>query len=142
MSRLTHRIAAFCERHPTLYKSILMAENAIKRPLLKCQSCGQCVASYTAFTCPMRCPKQMRNGPCGGVRPNGHCEVYPDRVCVWWLIYERSRKLGWEKKLLKYHKPVDRRLQNTSAWIILMAGRIEGMSFRKDLKGHRKPHKP
>jgi len=133
MSSLTKKFAAFCERHPTLYKCVLLIENAVKKPALNCQSCGQCVLSYNAFTCCMRCPKQLRNGPCGGTRENGHCEVYPERVCIWWLINERSKKLGRQKKLMKYHVPVDRRFEKTSAWINAMSGKIEGMSWSKDL---------
>jgi hypothetical protein len=72
----------------------------------------------------MRCPKQIRNGPCGGTRPDGHCEVYPERHCMWWLIYERSKKLGRAEKLRKYHIPVDRRLEGTSAWLNMFAGKI------------------
>lgn len=128
------RFAEFCERHPTLYKSVLLAENMVKKPVLRCQSCGQCVLSYNAFTCCMRCPKQLRNGPCGGTREDGHCEVYPDRPCIWWLINERSKKLGRQAKLMKYHKPVDRRLAQTSAWLNALAGRIEGISWSKDLE--------
>lgn len=134
MSAFTKRFAAFVERHPTLYKLVLLLENAVKKPALNCQSCGQCVLSYNAFTCPMRCPKQLRNGPCGGTRENGRCEVYPEKDCIWFLINERATKLGREKKLLKFHKPVDRRLQGTSAWINMWAGRIEGMSWSKDLE--------
>ncbi|HEX2949089.1 MAG TPA: methylenetetrahydrofolate reductase C-terminal domain-containing protein [Armatimonadota bacterium] len=132
MSRLTERIAEFCEKHTMLYTCLLLAENAVKKPVFRCQSCGQCVLSYNAFTCCMRCPKQIRNGPCGGTRANGHCEVYPERYCMWWLINERAKKLNRQQKLRKYHKPVDRRLQNTSAWLNMMAGRIEGWSFGKD----------
>lgn len=143
MSRLSKRFALFVERHRTLYKCFLIVENLIKKPTLRCQSCGQCVLSYNAYTCCMRCPKQMRNGPCGGTRPDGTCEVYPDRPCVWHLIYTRSVKLGREKKLLKYHTPVDRRLERTSAILNAMAGRTEGMSFRKDLApGEDKPRGP
>ena len=133
MKKLARRFAAFCEKHPTLYKTVLILENLVKKPVLHCQSCGQCVLSYNAFTCCMRCPKQLRNGPCGGTRENGHCEVYPERECIWWLINERAKKLGRQGKLLKYHKPVDRRLQDTSAWINAMAGRIEGISWSRDL---------
>lgn len=133
MSRLTEGLARFVESHRTLYKAFLLIENAIKKPVLGCKSCGQCVLSYNAFTCCMRCPKQLRNGPCGGTRPDGTCEVDPTQPCIWHLIYTRSVKLGREKKLLKYHVPVDHRLERTSALVNWMAGRIEGMSLRADL---------
>lgn len=133
MSKLTERMATFCERHPFIYRCILLGENCVKKPVFRCQSCGQCVLSYNAFTCCMRCPKQVRNGPCGGTRENGHCEVYPDRPCIWWLINERAKKLGRQQKLRKYHIPVDRRFHDTSAWLNMMAGKIEGWSFGKDV---------
>lgn len=132
MSRFTEKLAEFCERHPTLYKCILIGENAVKKPVFKCQDCGQCVLSYNAFTCPMRCPKQIRNGPCGGTRPDGKCEVYPDRHCIWWLINERAKRLGRQAKLRKYHVPVDRRLEHTSAWINMFAGKILPLDLGKE----------
>ena len=52
-------------------------EDAAKALIFGCQRCGQCVLHSTGMTCPMNCPKNLRNGPCGGVRPNGHCEVKP-----------------------------------------------------------------
>lgn len=127
------KVAAFIERHPVLYKGVLLIEHTIKKPLLGCRGCGQCVLSYNGLTCCMRCPKQLRNGPCGGTRENGHCEVYPERMCIWFLIHERSVKLGRQEKLMKYHKPVDRRNQDQSAWVNMWAGRIEGMSWNKDV---------
>lgn len=133
MSKLSEKFAAFCEKHPVLNKSAVVAENVVKKPVFGCQDCGQCVLSHDAFTCPMRCPKQIRNGPCGGTRANGHCEVYPDRKCIWWLIYERSKKMGREAKLKKYHIPVDRRLEHTSAWLNMFAGRIEPMDLGREL---------
>jgi hypothetical protein len=133
MSKITQKIARFVERHPSLYKACLLIENAVKKPVLGCKSCGQCVLSHNAFTCCMRCPKQLRNGPCGGTRADGTCEVDPDRPCIWHLIYTRSVKLGRQKKLLKYHAPVDRRLEGTSALLNSMAGRTEGMSLGNDL---------
>jgi hypothetical protein len=133
MSKLSEKIAAFTEKHPTLYKCSVMAENVVKKPVFRCQDCGQCVLSYNAYTCCMRCPKEIRNGPCGGTREDGHCEVYPERHCIWWLINERSKKLGRQHKLRKYHIPVDRRLEHTSAWMNVFAGRILTMDMSKRL---------
>lgn len=134
MSKFSEKVAEFCEKHPVLYKSVLLGENAFKKPVFRCQDCGQCVLSHNAFTCCMRCPKQIRNGPCGGTRADGHCEVYPERHCIWWLIYERAKKLDRVHKLKKYHIPVDRRLEHTSAWMNMFAGRILPMEFGKKCK--------
>ena len=68
-------------------------EDAVKSLLFGCQRCGQCVLHSTGMTCPMNCPKNLRNGPCGGVRPNGHCEVKPDMRCVWVVAYETSQSM-------------------------------------------------
>lgn len=133
MSAFSEKLAAFCERHPVLYKCVLLGENAFKKPVFRCQDCGQCILSYTGYTCPMRCPKQLRNGPCGGTRADGHCEVYPERHCIWWLINERAKKFGMQGKLRKYQKPVDRRLEHTSAWLNMFAGKIDPLTFKKDL---------
>ncbi|MCE5199457.1 MAG: methylenetetrahydrofolate reductase C-terminal domain-containing protein [Armatimonadota bacterium] len=133
MSKLTEGLAGFVLKHPALHKCALLAENIIKKPVFRCQDCGQCVLSYNGYTCPMRCPKQIRNGPCGGTRANGHCEVYPERKCIWWLINERSKKLGMQGKLRKYHIPVDRRLEHTSAWMNVFAGKILPISLHRDL---------
>ena len=75
------------------------------------------------MTCPMNCPKNLRNGPCGGVRANGHCEVIPELPCVWVQAYERSQSMplyGDEIRLLQ--PPVNRSLHNTSAWINMFEG--------------------
>lgn len=120
------------ERHRVLYRLFLLAENTVKKPIFGCKSCGQCILTYTAFTCPMRCPKQMRNGPCGGTRTDGRCEVDPSIPCVWHLIYTRSKKLGRERKLLHLLPSLDHRLEGTSAILNAMAGRIQGTSLRKE----------
>ena len=52
-------------------------ERATKQLLVDCKMCGQCVLSSTGMACPTNCAKQMRNGPCGGVRADGTCEVDP-----------------------------------------------------------------
>ena len=42
------------------------------------------------YVCPMTCPKNMRNGPCGGTF-NGQCEVIPEQACIWVEVYERAK---------------------------------------------------
>jgi hypothetical protein len=99
-------------------------EHAVKGPLFGCQMCGQCVLHETGLTCPMNCPKTLRNGPCGGVRPDGGCEVKPEMRCVWLKGYERSRKLPlWRGHFNELRPPVDNRLHGTSSWKNLATGR-------------------
>src|SRR5256885_1250612 len=40
-------------------------EHAVKGRVFGCQMCGQGVLHSTGLTCPMTCPKTLRNGPCG-----------------------------------------------------------------------------
>ncbi|MBW1712875.1 MAG: methylenetetrahydrofolate reductase C-terminal domain-containing protein [Deltaproteobacteria bacterium] len=61
----------------------------------KCRLCGQCVLGQTGGICPMtRCAKRVQNGPCGGTRADGSCEVNPDQPCAWYLIYQRLSEQG------------------------------------------------
>jgi hypothetical protein len=100
------------------------AEHAVKGPIWGCQMCGQCVLHDTGLTCPMTCPKTLRNGPCGGVRANGHCEVKPEMRCVWLKAYERSERLPlWQAHIDQLRPPVDNRLKGTSSWLNLFSGR-------------------
>jgi hypothetical protein len=96
---------------------LALAEYAVKKPVWGCHMCGQCVLHSTGMTCPMNCPKQLRNGPCGGVRPNGNCEVKPEMRCVWLKAYERAEKLPvWGEEIHHLRPPVDNRLWGTSSW--------------------------
>ncbi len=107
-----------------LERLILPVEKISKETLFDCHMCGQCILHSTGLTCPMRCPKNLRNGPCGGVRANGNCEVYPDQPCVWMQAVERSKRLPiWRENIHRLQPPVDWRLQNTSSWINLFSGR-------------------
>ena len=103
-------------------------EHAVKKPVFGCQMCGQCVLHSTGMTCPMTCPKTLRNGPCGGVRPDGHCEVVPEMRCVWLKAIERSASLplmprAWRAEIDHVRPPVDNRLKGTSSWRNLVTGR-------------------
>jgi hypothetical protein len=94
-----------------------------KEIIFDCRMCGQCVLHSTGLTCPMRCPKNLRNGPCGGVRANGHCEVFPDKPCVWVQAIETAPKLPlWRDHVFHVMPPVNWRLQGTSSWINLLTG--------------------
>ena len=61
--------------------------------------------------------QQLRNGPCGGVRPNGGCEVRPDMTCVWVLAWEGNKRLSGDRPIQTVQPPVDHRLIGHSAWL-------------------------
>src|SRR5919106_4187005 len=88
------RFAKVAEKMPLLYSAFTWAEEKTKRYLFGCRMCAQCALPTTAYACPQTCPKQLRNGPCGGVFPDGSCEVYPDMRCVWVIAYERAEQTG------------------------------------------------
>ena len=79
---------------------IFAFEKALKGVLLDSQSCGQCVVGSTGMSCPMNCPKALRNGPCGGVRQNGKCEIEPTMTCVWLMAWEVTNV--WLKKFILF----------------------------------------
>ncbi|MCK4741616.1 MAG: methylenetetrahydrofolate reductase C-terminal domain-containing protein [Anaerolineales bacterium] len=95
-----------------------MGEIITKRPVFDCQMCGVCNLRGTGMTCPLTCPKDIRNGPCGGVRSDGKCEIIPELDCVWVHAWERSEKMRWYRdRILIIHPPLDRSLDGTSAWL-------------------------
>jgi hypothetical protein len=99
-------------------RPVAAMERAVKGVLFDCKMCGQCVLSATGMSCPMNCPKQLRNGPCGGVRENGNCEVRPEMRCVWVEAVEGAARIpGGDEALNAGQPPVDRRLQGRSSWL-------------------------
>jgi hypothetical protein len=100
---------------------VKFVEKRVKGFLFDCRMCGQCVLSSTGMSCPMNCPKQLRNGPCGGVRANGNCEVEPNMPCVWVKAWEGSRNMVKGDAILAVQKPVDQSLRETSAWLRVTA---------------------
>jgi hypothetical protein len=98
-------------------------EDLAKRALFDCRMCGQCILHSTGMTCPMTCPKNLRNGPCGGVRSNGHCEVIPEMKCIWVDAYERSLQMPiYGRDIQLIQPPVNRQLEGRSAWINMLTG--------------------
>jgi hypothetical protein len=101
-----------------LEKPTAVVERTVKGFLFDCQMCGQCVLSSTGMSCPMNCPKNLRNGPCGGVRENGNCEVIPAMKCVWVAAYEGSQRIpGGIEAMRIIQFAVDQRLQGSSSWL-------------------------
>lgn len=96
-------------------------EDLGKQAVFDCQMCGQCILHSTGMTCPMTCPKNLRNGPCGGVRTNGHCEVKPEMRCVWVVAFERSQQMpSYGHELIEIQPPVNHKLKGTSSWINML----------------------
>jgi len=108
-----------------LSRLMLFFEDVVKVPLFGCQHCGECVLSSTALICSQRCPKRMRNGPCGGTGEGGTCEVYPERKCVWYRIYYRSKLLNRVSLLFRIKNIHAWNLEGTSAWLNVFKKRIE-----------------
>ena len=98
-------------------RPIVFIEKGVKSFLFDCRMCAQCVLSDTGMSCPMNCPKSLRNGPCGGVRANGNCEVEPDMPCVWVQAWEGSQRMRCKENIVKVQKPVDQSLKGSSAWL-------------------------
>ncbi|MFW5969223.1 MAG: methylenetetrahydrofolate reductase C-terminal domain-containing protein [Halofilum sp. (in: g-proteobacteria)] len=100
-----------------LEKPVAWFEEKVKGFLFDCQMCGQCALSRTGMSCPMNCPKQLRNGPCGGVRANGNCEVKPDMKCVWVEAWNGSRRMRHGSQIHNVEVAVDRQLEGSSSWL-------------------------
>jgi methylenetetrahydrofolate reductase (NADPH) len=103
------------DKRPAAAQALERIEFAIKSPLFGCEACGNCVLSHMEYVCPQTCPKNLRNGPCGGTF-NGRCEVV-DKPCIWVAVYERAKASGHIKLLEIYVPPPNRALEGTSSWI-------------------------
>jgi len=113
-------------------RPVLIVERRIKGLLFDCRMCGQCVLSQTGMSCPMNCPKRLRNGPCGGVRANGHCEVEPDMPCVWVEGWRGSEAMSDHDAILAVQPPVDHSLTGTSAWLRATAMSVTAARARRE----------
>ena len=122
-----HRLGQSVRNQPRLAyfldRILRPVERATKGLAFGCHMCGQCVLHSTGMVCPMNCPKNLRNGPCGGVRLDGACEVYPEKECVWVTAYARSQRLPWPEEIHDLRPPVDWSLQGSASWVNLLTGR-------------------
>jgi methylenetetrahydrofolate reductase (NADPH) len=100
-------------------------EHLTKVIIYDCKDCGDCALIDVAYLCPMsQCPKNQRNGACGGSF-KGWCEVYPgEKHCVYVRAYARLKKHGEESQLEKnIVPPCNWDLYQTSSWINYYLGK-------------------
>lgn len=124
---VNRRLGAAIERWPFARRLFTAAERVCKERLFGCRMCAQCALPVTGYSCPMGCPKELRNGPCGGVGPGGACEVHPEMTCVWVAGYERAASEGRAGDLRRMQRPVDHRQFGNSSWLNYWAGRDENL---------------
>jgi hypothetical protein len=129
---LWYGVAVLLLKTPPLYTAFTFAEKVVKGQLFGCRMCAQCALPATAYACPMTCPKQLRNGPCGGVSPDGSCEVYPGMRCVWLIAYERAEKESRVGDLRRLQRPIDQRKWGQSSWVNYWLGDDENLWTSED----------
>ncbi len=111
---------------------LVVLERTTKGFLFDCQMCGQCVLSSTGMACPMNCPKLLRNGPCGGVRANGNCEVEADMPCVWTEAWKGAQEMKEGGNIEDVQLPHDQSLRGTSSWLRATAKRAAERAAGKE----------
>ncbi len=116
--RFMRAISRFCEGRKKFLGFLYFFERGSKKLLFDCRECGDCALPELYFFCPeSNCPKSMRNGPCGGSRPGGKCEVFEDRDCVWEKVYWRTKYKGELGNLKRVIAPRNWDLYETSSWL-------------------------
>jgi len=155
MFNLLHKLV-FVEDAP-FYKPVRWAAEIIDNSFLKkpftwfeyitktitneCRFCGDCAIHDLGFICPMsKCPKQQRNGACGGSY-DGWCEVYPgEQKCIYVKMYEHFKSAG-EEEILKqrYIPPCNWQLFRSSSWLNYFNSRdYTSSSNRENIKKNQK----
>jgi len=122
-------------RH-SLWHKLLAPSTLYRKAILGCVSCGDCVQDHLNYAgCSMnRCYKELRNGPCGGSRVNGTCEVRADQLCVWNQVYSGSLAVGDDPAKFAHIlvPPRDWSLDRTNALANRFAG-LDNFAKRRDL---------
>ena len=131
MRRFFQGAFRWLDRHPRLSHWFERFEYYGKKEVFGCQNCGNCVLGSMEYVCPQTCPKQMRNGPCGGTF-HGACEVI-DQECIWVKVMARAEASNAIEQLKVYIPPPDRRLTGTASWLNFYLGRDSRPGRPKDL---------
>ena len=96
-------------------------ERWAKGLMFDCRMCGQCALASTGMACPTNCAKRMRNGPCGGVRPDGSCEIDRAMRCVWIEAIEGRKRIAPPGRA-PVLAPIDHSREGRSTWIRVIEG--------------------
>jgi len=123
--KLLQRFAQRMDALPKVKRALGHVEHLVKAALFHCMDCGDCALFDIAYVCPMsQCPKNQRNGACGGSY-EGWCEVYPnEQKCIWVQAYERLKAYNEEAKLGEIIvPPCNWNLWQTSSWLNFYLGR-------------------
>jgi methylenetetrahydrofolate reductase (NADPH) len=121
LSKFLASLLGWVDQHPIAARGLEKMELAFKAPVFGCKDCGNCVLGEMEYVCPMTCPKNMRNGPCGGTL-TGTCEVI-DQPCIWVNVYDRAKSANRLAELKLFIPPPNRALKGTSSFINLLLKR-------------------
>jgi len=130
LRRVIRSAFAWLDRHPRLSHWFERFEYYSKKEVFGCQNCGNCVLGHMEYVCPQTCPKQMRNGPCGGTL-HGACEVI-DQECIWVKVMARAEASNTIDQLRVFVPPPDRALTGTASWLNFYLGRDSRPGSPKD----------
>ena len=98
-------------------KPMAWIESSVKGLFFDCHMCGYCLLSVNGMACPMNCPKSLRNGPCGGVRADGGCEVTPEMPCVWIEANNGAARMRAGALPTKPNPPLEHQYTGRSSWL-------------------------
>ena len=134
-ARLLEAVYSFCLRltlplrplfrriaGPRLEALLRAGERSLKGLIFDCRMCGQCVLTSTGMSCPMTCPKTMRNGPCGGLNENGGCEIEPGMRCVWLDAWDGAGAMKRGGRIGLRQPALDHARAGASTWYAMMSG--------------------
>ena len=133
-------VFAWIDRREALRDLTERFEYWVKRPVFGCEACGNCVLGHMEYVCPQTCPKQMRNGPCGGTL-NTRCEVV-DQECIWVGVYQRAEAADRVVELKTLIPAPHRRLKRTSSWINYFLDRDSRPGHPKPVDASTAPPEP
>jgi len=116
--RLIRGVARIIDKVGVFRVMFGLAEDIIKLIMFGCKKCGDCALADMVYLCPeSKCPKHLRNGPCGGSEKT-RCKIKKNKQCVWCRVYERLKSHHKESELTgRCVPPRNWALDDTSSWL-------------------------